>query len=721
MNTEGFKRKLTAVFSADVVGYSRLMGEDEAGTVKTLETYKGVMFSLIKQHRGRVVDSPGDNLLAEFGSVVDAVQCAVSVQKELQTRNADLPESRRMAFRIGINLGDVIEEDDRIYGDGVNIAARLEALADPGGICISKTAFDYIENKLPFGYRFIGEQTVKNIPKPIGAYKVLMETRLIDETEKHKAKAPFWRRKPVLSVGIIVILAIVAVLYWNFYPRGPSIEPASIETEQAPVAADIKEAPKTIAVLPFDNLSPDPDQEYFADGIAEELLNSLTRISELEVRGRTSSFYFKGKDEDLRTISKMLNVEYILEGSVRKAGEQVRITVQLINTRKDAHIWSETYERTIDDIFAIQDDIAQSVADALQITLGVGELGRAPGMTNNIAAYDAFLSGRSLWLQGGRENISQAIEQLEHAVALDPDFAIDWDALANAYNLAARWIPEGGEEFVAKRKAALSRVIELTPEADLALLIAAERSGDRVEVERLYKKALALAPSNYETNWQYGWFLNHIGRPTEAVDYFKRLVRLEPLAFNAHMNLGLTYELSGNSDAAAMAIKKARDLSDQPALCTASLLVLAMEENNRALTDEYVTLVQNTELLGNISDTRDINQVMHALLDTPEEAGAELRLFLTDPAYSNPMNRHWIAIWASYFGEFELALQVNREVIRSDSTTIWTIWRPIHKGMRQLPGFKDFVREFGLVDYWRTSGNWGEFCHPIGEDDFECE
>jgi class 3 adenylate cyclase len=195
MTTEDFKRKLTAILSADVVGYSRLMGDDESATVKTLEIYKGIMFSLIKQHRGRVVDSPGDNLLAEFGSVVDAVQCAVSIQKELQTRNAELPENRRMEFRIGINLGDVIEEEDRIYGDGVNIAARLEALADPGGICVSKTAFDHIESKLPLGYEFLGEQTVKNIAKPVGAYKVLMETRVVGAKANREFKAtPFWRK-----------------------------------------------------------------------------------------------------------------------------------------------------------------------------------------------------------------------------------------------------------------------------------------------------------------------------------------------------------------------------------------------------------------------------------------------------------------------------------------------------------------------------------------------
>jgi tetratricopeptide (TPR) repeat protein len=218
-------------------------------------------------------------------------------------------------------------------------------------------------------------------------------------------------------------------------------------------------------------------------------------------------------------------------------------------------------------------------------------------------------------------------------------------------------------------------------------------------------------------------FLINMGRPTEAIDYFRRLVRIEPMDPGAHLSLGLTYAFSGNSDAAAMAMKKARELSNQPALYNGSLLVLALEENNRALIEEYVALTQNTELLGNINraDTRDINEVMYALIDTPEEAGAELRLFLTDPAYNNPMNRAWVAVWASYFGEFELALQVCRESIGSDSTFIFQIWRPIHKGMRQLPEFKDFVREMGLLDYWRTSGKWGDFCRPIGEDDFECD
>ena len=229
--------------------------------------------------------------------------------------------------------------------------------------------------------------------------------------------------------------------------------------------------------------------------------------------------------------------------------------------------------------------------------------------------------------------------------------------------------------------------------------------------------------TNYNTNYNYAWFLNFVGRPTDAIDYFQRCVRMEPLASRDHLYFGFSYELSGNSDAATIEIKKARELTNHPADINSNLLVLALKEKNRALIDEYIALIVNTELLGNINrtDTRDINEVMYALLDTPEKAIAELSLFLTDSAYNNPFNRLWIAQWASYFGENELALLACRESIESNPNFIWVIWRPIHKGMRHLPGFKDLVREFGLVDYWRNSGKWSDFCHPVGDDDFVCD
>ena len=357
MSAEKYKRRLTAIVSADVVGYSRLMGEDEASTVDTITKYREVMADLIEQHRGRIVDSPGDNVLAEFASVVDAAQCAVAVQKEIQSRNTELPVARRMEFRIGINLGDVIEEGERIYGDGVNIAARLEALADPGGICISKTAFDHIESKLPLGYEYIGEQSVKNISKPVIAYKVLMDPRVITSSEIEKKRVmPPWSKKSAIAVGISIIIIFMALGIWSFYLGGRLTKPAT-------------GGKASIVVLPFTNMSDDPEQEYFSDGITEELIGALAKVRGIKVISQTSAFFYKGKDVDLRTVGEKLKVDNVLEGSVRKSGNKLRITVQLINVADDTHLWSETYDREMKDVFVIQDEISKAVVRNLKVEL----------------------------------------------------------------------------------------------------------------------------------------------------------------------------------------------------------------------------------------------------------------------------------------------------------------------------------------------------------------
>jgi len=357
MTQEGFKRKLTAILSADVEGYSRLMGDDEEATVRTLTTYREVLTTLIQQHNGKVLDSPGDNLLAEFVSVVDAVQCAVAVQKEIKARNDDLPENRRMQFRIGINLGDVIQEGERIYGDGVNIAARFEGLSEPGGICISKTAFDHIESKRPYGYEFLGDQTVKNIAKPVIAYKVIMDPRIITSAKIEKKKVmPPWSKKFVLAVGFAVIIIFMALGIWSFYLGGRLTKPTT-------------GGKASIVVLPFANLTDDPEQEYFSDGITEELIAALAKVKGLKVISRTSAFYYKGKDVDLRTVGKKLKVNNVLEGSVRKSGNKLRITVQLISVADDTHLWSETYDREMKNIFDIQDEISKAAVKILKVKL----------------------------------------------------------------------------------------------------------------------------------------------------------------------------------------------------------------------------------------------------------------------------------------------------------------------------------------------------------------
>jgi class 3 adenylate cyclase len=309
MVQKSFKRKLTAILSADVEGYSRLMGEDEETTVRTLTAYREVVATLIQQHNGKVVDSPGDNLLAEFVSVVDAVQCAVAVQKEINARNTELPENRKMKFRIGINLGDVIQEGDRIYGDGVNIAARLEGLSEAGGICISKTAFDHIESKLPYGYEYLGDQTVKNIAKPVGAFRVLMDPRVTVAGKPDKEKqSPVGRRSiPVGAVAVIVLVAAVGV--WQFYARRPSTESASLESRDLPLPDQ-----PSIAVLPFDNIGGDPDREYFSDGMTDDIITDLSKISDLFVVARNSVLKYKGQSVDVNMIGRELGVRYVIEG-----------------------------------------------------------------------------------------------------------------------------------------------------------------------------------------------------------------------------------------------------------------------------------------------------------------------------------------------------------------------------------------------------------------------
>jgi TolB-like protein/class 3 adenylate cyclase len=331
MITEGVKRKLTAILSADVKGYSRLMGEDEDATVRTLTAYRTIMVTLIQKHQGRVVDSPGDNLLAEFSSVLDAVRCAVEIQEELRDRNTELPENRKMEFRIGINLGDIIEEGGRIYGDGVNIAARMEGLAEGGGICISGTVYEHVKNKLAMGFDYLGRRNIKNITEPVQVYRV-------------------WMEAGPTTTGVI-----------KEGRAGLMVEVASREK----MAFPLPDKP-SIAVLPFVNMSGDPDQEYFSDGLTEDLITDLSKTSDFFVVARNLVFPYKGKAVRLQQVSRELGVRYIVEGSVRKAGDKVRITAQFVDAITGGHLWAERYDRDLKDVFAVQDEIVQKIVTALQ-------------------------------------------------------------------------------------------------------------------------------------------------------------------------------------------------------------------------------------------------------------------------------------------------------------------------------------------------------------------
>ena len=400
MAEERAKRKLTAILSADVKGYSRLMGEDEEATVRTITAYREVMTGLIEEQNGRVVDAKGDNLLAEFPSAVDAVRCAVKIQKELKVRNNELPENRRMEFRIGINLGDVIEEQETIYGDGVNIAARLEGLAEGGGICISRMAFDNVKNKLDIGYEYLGEHSVKNITEPVRVYKVLMEPEYAGKVIGEESPKPKqWRWAAIASAVVLIVVAGVFAV-WDFYFRSPPIEAASIEN----MAHPLPEKP-SIAVLAFENMSEDPKQEYFSDGITEDIITTLSKSNKLFVIARNSTFIYKGKAVKVKQVAEELGVRYVLEGSVRKSQDRVRITAQLIDATKGDHLWAERYDRDLKDIFALQDEITMKIVTALQVKLTEGEQIRMWGKKmKNLDLYLKGMEALSLGEKGTKES-----------------------------------------------------------------------------------------------------------------------------------------------------------------------------------------------------------------------------------------------------------------------------------------------------------------------------
>lgn len=373
MTEKRAKRKLTAILSADVKGYSRLMGEDELATIKVLTEYRNLISDLITQFNGRVVDSPGDNLLAEFVSIVDAVESAIEIQKSIRDRNLYLPENRRMAFRIGINLGDVIEEGERIYGDGVNITARLEGLAEAGGICVSGTAYDQVRNKIPVEFTFLGKKQVKNIQEPIRAYVVDLDSEAnIQITDNFEL------------------------------PDNPSI-----------------------AVLPFTDMIGEPGQTYFCDGITEEIITALSKVPGLFVIARNSAFVYKEKSTNVQQVARELGVRYVLEGSVRKGGARIRITAQLIDAINGNHVWAERYDQELKDIFAVQDDIAKRIIVALQVELTDGEQARISGKgTDNLDAYLKTLQAGEVLRIHPEFSLSYFAETLPYKRQSDIDEAV---------------------------------------------------------------------------------------------------------------------------------------------------------------------------------------------------------------------------------------------------------------------------------------------------------
>jgi adenylate cyclase len=558
MEPKGFRRKLTAILSADVAGYSRLMQDDETATVTTLESYKQAFFDLIKQHRGRVVDSPGDNLLAEFASVVDAVQCAVAVQKEFHAHNAELPENRRMLFRIGVNLGDVIEEGDRIYGDGVNIAARLESLAEPGGICVSKTAFDQIETKLPMGYEYLGEQPVKNIAKPVGAYRVVLESRITEKKDTvEKQKRP-GRKQLVYGLAGVLLLFVVSAAVWQFTLRSapPTLPPVE-KADPQKMAFPLPDKP-SIAVLPFANMSDDKDFEYFSDGLTEEIINGRSKVDRVFVIARNSTFTYKGKPVKVQQVAEEMGVRYVLEGSVRKTGEKIRVTTQLVDALNGHHIFSERYDREFKDILTVQGEITINILAALQVQLTTGEFSQLVGKgTDNLEAYLKVLQSIQFKSNFNKESLALARRYAEEAIALDPEYFAGYNALAgvivNEISIDANTIPRA--EALQQALALSQKALSLNPSSSythsvLGIIYIFLQNIEQALWEA--EQAVALSPNSALAYFTLGSVLFIIEKPHDAISMFQKSLRLSPIPVTSTVliRLACAYLLAGQSEEA---------------------------------------------------------------------------------------------------------------------------------------------------------------------------
>ena len=489
--TERQQRRLAAILSADIAGYSTLMGADESRTVRDLKGHQAVVLPMIKSYGGRVIDTAGDGILAEFGSVVDAVECAVAIQETMGKRNAEIEPARHMHYRIGINLGDVMYDEARIYGDGINIAARLEGIAEPGGICISGKVYEDIRAKVLLAYEDAGEQRLKNIAHPVRVYRVRLGS----------------------TAGVV-----------------GSIRPAS-------------EKP-SIGVLPFQNMSGDPAQEYFADGMVEEIITALSRIRWLFVIARNSTFVYKGRPADIKQIGRELGVLYVLEGSVRKSGSRMRITAQLIDAANGANLWAERFDGSLDDVFQLQDDVALSVAGVIEPTLQAAEVRRAIRRpTNDMSAYDLYLRAHADSDSWDKSKVLRALDLLTQALKLDPHYgpALAMAAHCHASIFINGWADdpersrtEGIRFSRAALEVAADEPLVLANSAYVLAFFGQEISASLLMMER----ALRLNPSFARGYMRSGWLKLWAGQPDDAIKDFETFSRLSPRESRAGVFFG---------------------------------------------------------------------------------------------------------------------------------------------------------------------------------------
>jgi len=652
-------RRLAAILAADIAGYSRLMGENEAATVHALKGHQAEVLPLVGANNGRIIDTAGDGILAEFASVVDAIECAIELQSVMLRRNQEVPPNRRMQFRIGINIGDVIHDEVRIYGDGINIAARLEGMAQPGGISVSSKVREEVIDKLDLKFVDLGEQMLKNIARPVHVFAVQLEG--LEPPEPVAAAAP----------------------------------PAPVDNTPS------------IAVLPFINMSQDEEFGYFASGLAEDTLNMLAKIPGLRVASRTSAFSFKGKDVDIPTVAKSLRVAHVLDGSVRKAGKRVRISAQLIQAASDSNLWAETYDRNMEDVFAVQDDIAQCVVKELREALGLAGTAKVDaglikaevaaatkGRSHNVEAYRLYLEGQEYRGRLKREETAKAVECYLKAIQLDASYALAWAGLSRAYSDQAgqSWVPAA--EGYARAKAAAQRALAHEPELAEAYAalgwVQRANDWDWKGAEASFQHALKLAPSNTLAMNAGADMLAALGRTEEAIALSRRATTLDPLNIPLHRNLAMYCIAAGHLDDAERMLRQVLQMGAAGLLTYTWLGVLALL---RGQPQEALTLMSQevSEIFRHVGMA-----VAHHKLGQLTESESELTSLIEEHGKDSP---YQIAEAYGAIGNLEKAFEwLERAYAERDPGTSYLRLDPFLLGIHDDPRWKPFLVKMGLAD-----------------------
>jgi TolB-like protein/class 3 adenylate cyclase len=541
------ERRLAAILAADVVGYSRLVEQDEGGTLAAVRDIRyAVIDPLLAEHRGRIVKLMGDGLLAEFGSVVDAVACALAIQAATAARQDDIPPERRIVFRIGINLGDVVVEGDDLLGDGVNIAARLEQLCEPGGVMVSGTAYDHLKGKLNVPFDFAGQKRVKNISQPVRTYTLRME----GAQRGWSWRTRLLRRWPLAAALAAVLLVMVLGLWWWSQRGEPTIDETAI-------------GKPSIAVLPFDNLGGDDATGRLAAGVTEDIITDLSRYRDLDVMARNATAAYADKPVDIRAVGKALNVRYVLEGSIQRSGEQVRVTAQLIEADRGTHLWSERWDRPATDVFAVQAEVAEQVATRLAASGGaIPEAERAASRRarpEDLKAYDLYRMGQEAMGHFTKESTEEAIRWLEQAVDQDPKLARAWVALAAAHDLTMHY----GADVDAARAAAMQAIrrgLELDPQdaaAHATLGHILGMAGDLPRAEAEFETALRLNPSDAGILTNHAGWASTFGDPGRGAQAADRAMRLNPnYSVSAAGFFRLAYLMAGRYEDALRLVER---------------------------------------------------------------------------------------------------------------------------------------------------------------------